>query len=275
MAPFLTSEEVQGILGINEESLVFYIHDKQLTAFDRSYKPVDLSNNEKIFIEIQKLCEPVIAKNVLIRKAKINPYVQDPCFDTTEIRGDKKYCRIRVIKDGDWVNLPDLYKILSNAGPKDNWPVIAIPENQYFAIKAGWNQDRVCDVYISSLFKKSEVDEIQLKEGKQDIAEITNKREEEIGVSERETFLKIILLLSYSLALELKGDPDVDLLNKKGAKKISPENLSSFLKKQALSMFRQQINPTYRIGKTKLGEILQEAEEKLSPDIYLFLEPEK
>ncbi|MGD9949327.1 MAG: hypothetical protein AB7U29_12735 [Desulfobulbus sp.] len=163
MAPFLTSEKVLELLKLNEDSLVFYIQDKQLTAYDRSYKTVDLAINEKNFTEIKELCEPVIAKNVLLRKAKINPYVQDPVFDTQEIRGDKKYCRIRVSKDGEWIKLPDLHQILSSAGPEERWPVITIPESQYLAIKAGWNQDRIREVFLSSLFKKSEVDSLQVK----------------------------------------------------------------------------------------------------------------
>lgn len=286
MEIFLTAEEVIEN-HINKTSLIFAFLSGELTAYDKNnFDPID---GKELFDFFKHLGNVLYYEMETLFNKEDHPYYQEDSYlayafnyagiwtdPTTKIRYASPH-EPNTFERIPWVQLHKEIKDEIELSRKDpdyfeelRREVFVIFGDQIDEIQNGWGATQAEEIVFDSLFKKSEVDKL-LKNTESP----TFKQSDDIGESERETWLKIIFLLSYSLANELQGDDEVDILNKKGQKKINPYKLASWLRIKAIEMFPDKDNPGHRCGKTTLDKILQEAEEKLSPDVHAFFSPQE
>lgn len=275
---------------INEITLVYAVKEGKIIPYRKeSLSPVNVERILSVFEETRKHMNlQMESPEWAIDQEKDLP---------TEKRIFPKFTMIDICQNGQrtsWIDIYDRiiksiksceiehakYKKIFNKTEEIKYIEIdgcydtcGIPSDQFFEILEGVGSSQILEIIKESVFKKSDILNITSNDNQQINQKEYLYENNSIGVSERETWLKVILLLSYSLAIELQGD-EADILNKKGRKKINPDKLASFLKNKAGEMFGEKDNPGHRCGKTTIDNILDEAEKKLSPDIHAFLSPQ-
>ena len=285
---FLTAEEVIE-KHINKSSLIFAFLSGELIAYEKnSFEPI---NGKELFDFFKHFQNVFYLEGGTFFREEEHPYYQED-----------KYCEHNRIefRNGCWTDRTTKLKYTASTPQStlervpwlhlykemkyemelssnnhlyfeesNSYPIV-ICGDQIDEIQDGWGSAQAKEIILDSLFKLSDLQQLSLNINKS-IGDVTDN----IGDSERETWLKIILLLSYSLAIEMRNDEEWDLLNKKGKNKINPNKLAGWLKIKAGEMFPGKDNPGHRCGKTTIDKILQEAEEILSPDIHAFLSPQE
>ena len=170
----LTTDEVIQ-LGINRATLIDYVRNELVVAYDDKNKPIDLKEKERKFLDIQRLCEPETHTEQQTRpKRTPNPFTGGRQLFGSEtgkeksFAVEKKYRRIFVIPDqyptqagmiaNVWIDWDILHSTLSDRDIKDLPINIAFSQEQ--AILKGWNNDRIFDFIKEATFSEADIKEI-------------------------------------------------------------------------------------------------------------------
>ncbi len=253
MEQWLSTDELLQKQIFSETNLIYLVKTGYLTAYDKeNFTPFDWTNLEKQFRDLGEALKKIHKEpSWILGRGRISLGGNHKGPPPPDIEGK--------------IPFKTLLRMATVKSPFN------ISWEQYTEIKEGWSSTQIQECLQDAIFIESDIETLTKETNTNGHTIQAQQHVEDIGDSERLTLIKIITLLSHILALEWKGDPDCDILSKKGPLKINPEKLAKILKERSLELFPESKDPSHRLGKTKLREILKAAEEKLEPDTTAFL----
>lgn len=266
---------------LSKINLVANVRSGVLTAYDyHTLSPVDWEALERQFNEIKEMIRQQIPGTRQENVPYTNPHTGKP---STTIKNVPCLIDPVKIQYDDWTDGKGAIYPTQPLPPATLHDCLirktrpTIPLSQYNEFLNEWGSRQYEPVILESVFLESDVlkfsDSNPRVGNTKKVSSINTtepEQKEDIGVSERKTWLKVIVLLTYSLGVELHGKED-DIFTKKGKKKINPEAVAEFLQYEAKEMFHGQKKPEDRLGSTTIRDILDEAETRLTPDIFKYI----